>query len=1577
MVGALATVAFGACACAVLSARAGEKVLRGEANVPFEIAFTAKQSYGDPFNEVALDVDFIDPRGRELRVPAFWAGGSVWKARYASPVTGTHLFRSACSKKGDRGLQGISGKVEIKPYAGSNPLYVHGPLRVASGGRYLEHDDHTPFFWLADTWWMGLCHRLLWPSEFQQLTADRKEKGFTVIQIVAGLYPDMPPFDPRGTNEAGFPWETNYARIRPEYFDAADQRLGYLVEQGFVPCIVGAWGYFMPWMGVEKMKAHWRYLVARYGAWPVVWCAAGEGNLPWYLAKGFPYDDRNQVHDWTAVMRYIRETDPFHRPLTIHPTAIHRYTARHATDDAALLDFDMLQTPHGQREAVPVAVNAVRESYAATPVMPVIDGEASYEMLNDSLPSSWTRRMFWVCLMNGAAGHTYGANGIWQCNRPGVPHGASPHGGSYGRISWEEAMRLPGSRQVGLGKKLLLQYPWQQFRPHPEWVAFAREAPLNLEGCRWIWFPEGEPARDAPVAKRYCRRTFVLPEGKTIKQARLRVSVDDWFLARLNGQELGSAEDWRFGRQFNDLARLLKPGTNVLAVVAENKPADVKENPAGLIGCLEITLGESDGKPDELRIESDGEWRWAKSETPGWDAVGFDDRAWVAAKVIGRYGDGPWGELARLSDGVYGPQAAGIPGVVRVMYVPENEAVVVRNLGASTVYAASYFDPVSGVKTALGEVQADRDGVWRCSPPADSSHDWVVVVEKTAAARQRAATGKQAAKKQLTLANEQVEWHLDWSSGRLKSTALVNKLSGHRFGLADARELAFNFSAAPERVAQPFVRVDDFEVRDVKLAGKGVPGPKEAVFALHSPSLAVDVNLHLELEGPVRRKWVEVTNRTGKELLLLDVELDDVTTDGTASEGGQGQPIFVEDEVFAAVEYPSGMNQAEKGRIQLSHFPGRRLAPGDTFRSQAALVAVARAGQAREAFVSYIQSKSLRPKRALSIYTPFGINNQWGGCPTLDDKQTLDVLGRLEQWQKRGVRFDYFTLDTGWVDPSSDLTRFRPWCYPNGPGEIIKRANALGMKFGLWFATSWAAESCWDYPPALVGQPAISPPYLLGYPDRAHEGRMLCLGAEPYFKTLKNAVLYHVIENKARLLKVDGGSYYCDNTAHGHLPGKYSTEAMYGKLIDLANSARAAAPDVFVMWYWGLRSPFWALYGDLIFESGLYMEGSGTSAFPTLYYRDSVTLAQDQNACFARNIPPMAKDSLGVWLADNRWGNFMGKERWREALVMDLGRGNLFVPNLWGNLFHLSDADVTFLAQMSACAKQNEALFAGKRHLLGDPFRNEVYGNSYGQGTRGFLFLNNAHFAARRVELSLDGSIGLDAKTGAALEVASHFPQRARLLRPDGAGLKAGDALGIWLRPFEALMLEVGPESRKDGRLRTRSVSREQAAGLGSALALKPVPLEAPMDVSFAETATFERQHFRKRAYAFETALPSVTGDQAILAVAIRLRQGEAEWRYSPGAQIVQAVARIGGQRVQLIPVPDGRQYGNTQKAGGSWVLYKIRLSPEWSGRPMKLAVHAWLPEGVEARVEGWVVRKWWEEEARPVGDGYYTEAPS
>jgi hypothetical protein len=1517
--------------------------LRTQANVMVELTLTAARTYADPFNQVELDAVFVDPTGHELRVPAFWDGGRTWKARYASPLVGAHHFHTECSQADDGGLNGVSGTVQIVAYTGENPLYRHGPLRVAASRRSLEHLDGQPFFWLGDTWWMGLCHRLHWPEEFQQLTADRKAKGFNVIQIVAGLYPDMFPFDPRGANEAGFPWETNYARIRPQYFDEADKRLGYLVEQGFTPCIVGSWGYFMPWMGVEKMKAHWRNLIARYGAWPVVWCAAGEVGMPWYLDKGSPEKQRQQVHDWTQVLRYIRATDPWHHLLTLHPSD----TSRHGTEDPALLDFDMLQTGHGRQEAAIAAVHAVRQSYAASPVMPVIDGEASYEMLNDSMPTEWTRRMFWVSLMNGAPGHTYGANGIWQCNRPGQPHGNSPHGGNWGVFPWNEAMRLPGSQQVGFGKKLLQQFAWQDFRPHPDWTAFE---PSLLAKASWIWYPEGNPAVDAPAAARFFQRTFVLPAGRAVARARLRLSVDDQFAAQLNGTKLGGSDDWHVPREFDNIAGALQAGTNVLLVSATNKPAS-GANPAGLIAALEIQF--ADGA--NLKIVSDHTWRCAKSDTA---------EAWTNAIVAARFGEGPWGDMDGGNDDANGPQSAGIPGVVRVSYVPRAEVVEERHLGWRATYRARWFDPVTGVTTPLGDIRCDENGVWRCAPPAGLDHDWVLILELKK--EKDSATDHHS-----TVSNAQLDWHFDWSEGPLRSVWFENKMSGHRFVLTDTRELGLVFSAAADRVAEPVTRAEDFEVRGVRWLD-----PQHAVFDLRSHSVPIDVALHFQLDGAARRKWAEVTNRSDHDLLLLDVNLDDFTTEAGTSGGGNGKPLFIGDEAFAAIEHPAGVNDGAGGRVQLSHYPGRRLAPGEGYRTHTAVVSVAEKGGAREHFVSWLQAASVRPKRFLSVYTPFGINNQWGACPALDDVETLDVLSLLQKFQKSGVSFDYFTLDTGWVDPASDLTRFRPTCYPQGPGEIVKQVGSMGMKFGLWFGTSWGTESCWDYAAAFANGFAPQLPFRDGYPLLDTSDVNFCFASEPYFSIFKNAVLYHVRNNHVRFLKFDGGNYYCDSADHGHLPGKYSVAAMFDNLIDVAQSVHDAAPDTFILWYWGAGSPFWALYGDMVFESGLEMEGSGTSRFPALYYRDSVTLAQDQNAQFASTIPPAVKDSLGVWLADTRWGNFMGKERWRPALVMDLGRGSLLFPNLWGDLYQLSDQDVDFLARVSALAKKNESLFLHRRNILGDPARNEVYGYAYGRKAHGFIFLNNDYFAARRVELPLDKNIGLEAAPGTALRVVSLFPDQSRLRRRDGLPFKLGDTLDFWLRPFEVLLLEVTAGTR-DGALPLRSISDGDAQGLGAALTLQTAAPDKRTEVRFADASSFERKDLKPRTYAYETTLPPLESDHYVLAVAIQLRRGEADWRYAPTVcQIVQATARMGGEDVQLVPVPDSRQFGNTQSFGCSWVVYKVRLSRQWARQPLQLAVHAFLPEGVEARTEAWVLKQWWQEDARPTPDGYYNDAP-
>jgi len=784
-------------------------------------------------------------------------------------------------------------------------------------------------------------------------------------------------------------------------------------------------------------------------------------------------------------------------------------------------------------------------------------------------------------------------------------------------------------------------------------------------------------------------------------------------------------------------------------------------------------------------------------------------------------------------------------------------------------------------------------------------------------------------------------------------------------------------------VGEPYLRVSDFEVREVQQ-----PSAEKVIFQLQSPSQGLRALACYELSGVTRRKWLEIENSGEKDLLLLDAQIDDFATNSPVTEGGPGTPIFLADEAFAALEHPAGLNQGEEGRVRLMHFPGRRLPPGGKVRSRVALLGVANAGGALDQFTSYVQEKSPRKKQALSLFTPYGINNQWGACGALDDEQTLDVLTVLEKWGKQGFKFDYFTLDTGWMDHASDLTRFAPQCYPNGPASIVKRVKALGMKLGLWFSTTGGGWSCGEYPPvapSIIPRAGSDEPpqpsqvaYRNGYISNGGVPEQLCLASEPYFHILRDAVLYHIKQNHLKFFKLDNGTYYCNSTTHDHLPGKYSVEAMYDRLLNIAASARQADPDVYVMWYWGVRSPFFALHGDSIFESGLYMEGSATSWFPSLYYRDSVTLNLDQSTQFAKTIPPINKDSLGIWLSDIRWGNFMGNERWREALIMDLGRGNLLFPQLWSDIYLLNDQDVEFLKEIDSLVKGNESLFLRRRNILGDPWKNEVYGYANVSGARGFLFINNVHFAARKAALVLGPEIGLEASPGTPMEIVSHFPEKTRITKEDGSPFRAGETAEVWVRPFEVLMLEVAPAEGASRNLPRRELTAEQAAGVGQALNLTPRPEADWMNVRLADAARFEKQGFRKQSQAWTATLPKLDGESHLLAIPIKLREGDFEWLYSPAvAEIVQVVAYIGEQKVQLIPVPDARQYGNTQKMGCSWVVYKLRLNPEWSGKQLQFVVQAYLPENVEPHVEAWVVERWWKESARPLGDGYYRDAPS
>lgn len=157
----------------------------------------------------------------------------------------------------------------------------------------------------------------------------------------------------------------------------------------------------------------------------------------------------------------------------------------------------------------------------------------------------------------------------------------------------------------------------------------------SLEGCDWIWFPEGEPANSAPAATRWFRRTFDLPAGVTA--ATLALTADNVYSVSVNGTEVARTDletdhdGWRRPAVVDVLAQV-RSGGNVFAVSVTNATV----GPAGLVAVLTVRTPAG-----EQRIVTDTSWKSTDKEpADGWRDADFDDSGWPTAKKAAAWGPG-------------------------------------------------------------------------------------------------------------------------------------------------------------------------------------------------------------------------------------------------------------------------------------------------------------------------------------------------------------------------------------------------------------------------------------------------------------------------------------------------------------------------------------------------------------------------------------------------------------------------------------------------------------------------------------------------------------------------------------------------------------------------------------------------------------------------------------------------------------------------------------------------------------------------------------------------------------------------
>jgi hypothetical protein len=436
---------------------------------------------------------------------------------------------------------------------------------------------------------------------------------------------------------------------------------------------------------------------------------------------------------------------------------------------------------------------------------------------------------------------------------------------------------------------------------------------------------------------------------------------------------------------------------------------------------------------------------------------------------------------------------------------------------------------------------------------------------------------------------------LDTADG-LRLRAWANERTGSTLQFGGGSELGVELGEPGATLETPKWRIASW-----KRVGEGAEGEIRFLLASDRPGLLATVIYRWTATELVLHKFTEITNAGPAELRLLDVRLGAYDTAAALEEREQGFPVYLDGEFFMSLAHPAGWAAGQGGRVRLKQHPGLTIPPSGSLQCMEAVYGVgAKPGGARTVFVDHVRSRMRRTvrhhDRPYTIFDNFGSwfegeNHQFFVQNT--EAHMLHSLGRLAAFQQAtGCRFDLCNIHF-WVDHAGDLYRFDPRRFPGGIGPIKQALDRLGIAPGLWIDSSMGGWSIGRNPAAA--------------PSLSDDKGFFCRASEPIRTMYLEAFRRHLREDGVRLVKFDNLRTVCNEKGHGHLPGVYSTEAIENSVIAFLNALDTECPEVFLILYWGHRSPWWLLHGDTLFDSGIGIEAASPSSQPAPHARDSIT----------------------------------------------------------------------------------------------------------------------------------------------------------------------------------------------------------------------------------------------------------------------------------------------------------------------------------------------------------------------------------
>ena len=433
-----------------------------------EFELTSTVSYENAYYDIDVDVTFSGPNGEVIVHPAFWNGGDSWGVRFAPISLGDWTYTTSCSDPDNAGLIGQTGSITCVAYTGDKKIYQHGWLKKIDGERFLFYDDGTPFYWLGDTHWrFAILER--WDesnkegfdSQFKNMVDRRVSQEFTVYQsnLIGNIR-----FEAESDGNGFFIENTTFKLIDVDFFkNNVDRKMAYIAEQGFVNTMSFVWAWFLETDYVEQMKRFARYVVARYGAYPMIWSIVGEAA---YYSSTIIAEEL--LERWRQIALEVKQVDGFQHLITIHFTQARPLPTYYVGEP--WLDFVLGALGHGGES---MNVSYYAEFFEEFPDIPYVEGEAFYDnLLTLEYPARryvsaiMVRNTAYRAIQSGLCGYSYGAQGIW--NAAWDSDSIDAQTAFWGTTDWATAIDSEIADQLTYMKHFYESLPWHELKPRKD-----------------------------------------------------------------------------------------------------------------------------------------------------------------------------------------------------------------------------------------------------------------------------------------------------------------------------------------------------------------------------------------------------------------------------------------------------------------------------------------------------------------------------------------------------------------------------------------------------------------------------------------------------------------------------------------------------------------------------------------------------------------------------------------------------------------------------------------------------------------------------------------------------------------------------------------------------------------------------------------------------------------------------------------------------------------------------------------------------------------------------------------------------